>query len=216
MMKKMKNMKKSTVVSIAAVLVFAILLTSGTAVFNWSGAATQKKTTTTKVKKPGEVKGLKKVSEKCRWEGGKKPGEARSDWELGRNVSQVKISFKKVKGATGYQVLIYNSYRTPGYETPLLYAKTTKKTTYTIKNLVPAARYTVKVRACKKDKNGKTVYGKTKSIKFKTGGKKKGLYYTCDSCYTDMPGNMNRITEHGDVTWKVLKELHAGGTYYTR
>ena len=64
MMKKIKNMKKNTVVSIAMVLVFAILLTSGTAVFNWSGAATQKKTTTTKVKKPGQVKGLKLIKGK--------------------------------------------------------------------------------------------------------------------------------------------------------
>ena len=65
MMKKIKNMKKNTVISIAAVLVFAILLTSGTAVFNWSGAATQKKaTTTTKVKKPGQVKGLKLIKGK--------------------------------------------------------------------------------------------------------------------------------------------------------
>ena len=216
MMKKMKNMKKSTVVSIAAVLVFAILLTSGTAVFNWSGAATQKKTTTTKVKKPGEVKGLKKVSEKCRWEGGKTPSEAKSKWELGRNVSSVKIKFNKVKGANGYQVLIYGTHRTPGYQTPLLFAKNTKNTTYTIKNLVPDYRYTIKVRAYKKDKKGKSIYGKAKSIKIKTGGRKKGLYYTCDSCFTSMSGNMNRITEHGNAVYKVHKEIHAGGAYYWR
>lgn len=216
MMKKIKNMKKNTVVSIAIVLVFAILMTSGGTVFNWSGAATQKKTTTTKVKKPGQVKGLRKVSEKCKWEGGKTPSEAKSKWELGRNVSSVKIKFNKVKGANGYQVLIYGTHRTPGYKTPLLYAKTTKKTTYTIKNLVPDYKYIIKVRAYKKDKKGKSIYGKAKSIKIKTGGKRKGLYYTCGSCSTGMPGNMNSINEHGNATWKVLKELHAGGTYYWR
>lgn len=214
MLKRIKNMKKSTVISIAVILVFAILLTSGTAVFNWSGAATQKKTTTTaKVKKPGQVKGLKKVSEKCRWEGGKKPGEARNDLELGRNVSSMKIKFNKVKGATGYQILIYEKYRTADFLTPLLYAKTTKKTTYTIKNLVPDKRYVIKVRAYKKDKKGKVIYGKAKSINTKTGGQKKGLYIACNACTAGMPGNTNLLAEHFNSARKIHKEAHLGFTY---
>lgn len=154
-----------------------------------------------KVKKPGQVKGLKKVKESCKWDGY-------------RNISSVKIKFNKVKGAIAYQILIYQTYREPGYQTPLVYAKTTKKTTYTINNLVPAVRYTIKIKAYTKGKNGKIVYGKVKSIKFKTGGKKKGQYYTCGSCLTGMPGNMNRIVEHGDAAYNIHKEVHAGGTYY--
>lgn len=154
-----------------------------------------------KMKKPGQVKGLKKVKEYCKWDGY-------------RNISYVKIKFNKVKGATGYQVLIYKTHREPGYQTPLVYAKTTKKTSYTINNLLPDVRYTVKIKAYTKGKNGKIVYGKVKSIKFKTGGKKKGLYYTCNSCVAAQPGNMNIMLEHVKSVYKIHKEIHAGGTYF--
>lgn len=191
-------MKKKSLKMVVVLLLFTVLFVPFSKVE--THAATQKKSTA-KVKKPAQVKGLKKVKEYCKWDGY-------------RNISYVKIKFNKVKGATGYQVLIYQTYREPGHKTPLVYAKTTKKTSYTIKNLVPAVRYTIKVRAYTKGKNGKIVYGKFKSIKFKTGGRKKGQYYTCGSCAAIQPGNMNRITEHGNAVYKIHKEIHAGGTYF--
>lgn len=154
-----------------------------------------------KVKKPGQVKGLKKVKEYCKWDGY-------------RNISYVKIKFNKVKGATGYQVLIYQTSKKKGFQTPLLYAKTAKKTTYTINNLVPDVGYIIKIKAYTKGKNGKIVYGKVKSIKFKTGGRKKGQYYTCNSCGAGQPGNMNIMLDHVKSVYKIHKEIHAGGTYY--
>ena len=206
MMKKIKNMKKNTVISIAAVLVFAILLTSGTAVFNWSGAATQKKTTTTKVKKPGQVKGLKKVKVSAKWDGR-------------RRVVSAKIKFNKVKGAAGYQVLIYQKkhFSDPDLMTTIVWAKNTKKTTYTIQNLVPSEIYTIKVRAYKKDKKGKVIYGKAKSIKVKTTGLGglKGCYYVCNGCGVIMPANNYLMADHEMSAYKLHNEMHAGGTFNT-
>lgn len=193
MMKKIKNMKKNTVVSIAIVLVFAILLTSGAAVFNWSGAATQKKTTTTKVKKPGQVKGLKKV-------------------KVGKN--SIKISFKKVKGADGYQILIYQRKKyAPDalHGTPILYAKTTKKTSYTLKGLMPGTKYTIKVKAYKKDKKEKAVYSKVKSINVNTTGKINETYIVCNTCRVTFP-NYNVGGEHFKAALKIHNEIHAGET----
>ena len=212
MMKKIKNMKKNTVVSIAMVLVFAILLTSGAAVFNWSGAATQKKATTTaKVKKPGQVKNLKKVKISTKYYKKKKNSLNC------QAICSAQIKFSKVKGATGYQVLVYNAFKNRNKNrTPLVFEFNTKKTTYTIQNLVPEKTYTIKVRAYKKDKNGKIVYGKAKSLKIKTSGKKKGCYFVCNSCGVCMPGNGNLLAKHiGDVD-KLYKELHAGFTYYCK
>lgn len=200
MMKKIKNMKKNTVVSIAAVLVFAILLTSGAAVFNWSGAATQK--ATVKVKKPGTVKNLKKVKVKTYYD---KKGD--------RNLSYAKITFKKVKGTTGYQILVYGT-KVKGLLTPLFYEKTTKKTTYTLKNLIPGFKYTIKVRAYIKGKNGKLVYGKAKAIKIKMPGKMKGFYHTCNSCALVTSPMEDCICDHIDSVYKVHNELHAGSTYW--
>lgn len=202
MMKRVKNLKNNTMVSIVVIIVFALLLTSAAAVINQSNAEINEneKAVSSKVKKPGKVTGLKKMKTSC-------------TWDNYRNVSSVKISFKKVKGATGYQVLIYQG-KAKGRATPLVYAKNTKKTTYTIKNLVPSRTHTIKVRAYKKGKNG-VVYGKTSSIKVKTPGQMKGCYYICRACLATIPGNMNRITEHGESIDKLYpnEQIHAGGSY---
>ena len=152
-----------------------------------------------KVKKPGQVKGLKKVKTSCKWDGY-------------RNDSSIKIKFNKVKGAIGYQILIYQK-KIKGLRTRLVYAKTTKNTTYTIKGLTPGGNHTIKVRAYTKGKHGKIIYGKTKTIKVKTSGEKKGLYFVCNTCAAIMSGNMLRMNEHCESVYKVCKETHAGGTY---
>lgn len=204
----MKKMKKSTMVSIVIMLAFAILLTSATAVINQTKSsaveddAAPKATKTTKpakVKKPGQVKGLKKV-------------KVKTYFEKTRNVSSAKITFKKVKGASGYQILIYQK-RSNGKPASLLYEKTTKKTTYTIKNLIPNMTYTIKVRAYTKGKNGKPVYGKAKSIKVKMPGKVKGFYYVCNHCVAVMPPLEDCQVDHMKSVRKVHGELHSSGTY---
>lgn len=184
-MKKMKNMKKSTMVSIVIMLAFAILLTSATAVINQTKSSAveddaapnvTKSTKAAKVKKPGQVKGLKKVKISTKYykkEKGKLNCQA---------ICSAKIKFSKVKGATGYQVLVYRIDNT-GDLTPLVFEFNTKKTTYTIKNLVPTLRYNIKVRAYTKGKDGKVVYGKEKSLKIKTPGEMRGCYFTCNACH---------------------------------
>ena len=146
-----------------------------------------------KVKKPGQVKGLKKV-------------------KVGK--SSVKIKFNKVKGATGYQVLIYERINyTSGFphKTPIVYEKTTKKTAYTLKGLMPNTRYKIKVRAYRKDKNGKVIYGKLKSINVNTIGKINETYIVCSTCRISVP-NYNVGGEHFNAALKIHNEIHAGET----
>jgi len=194
MMKKMKKMKKTTMIVIAMVLVLATASTATIAVLNWSSAATTK---------PAQVKNLKKVKLSYKWDGHS-------------NVNTAKIKFSKVKGATGYQVLVYRTNRLSATKTPLVFSYNTKKSTYTVKNLIPAVKYTIKVRAYKKDKNGKVVYGKAKSLKITTPGEKKGWYNTCNTCGACMPDNDNLLAKHIKDVYKMHREVHAGYSYYKR
>lgn len=218
--KEDKTMKKRTKKSIlATVLVLALLLTSVLAIefcklpkaepegvvnrqSNLFGNAKIAKDTkaATKVKKPAQVKGLKKVKDSCKWNGHS-------------NVSSVKIKFNKVKGATGYQVLIYRTTRGADDLTPLVFAFNTKKTTYTIKNMVPDLKYTIKVRAYTKGKNGKIVYGKAKSLKIKTGGKAKGMIFVCNSCGACVRNDL-LLAKHIRDVYNIHHELHGGYTLY--
>lgn len=191
----MKKMKKNTIISIVMVLVFASTLTVAVAVSTLTqpGAAPTEnsKKTTTKVNKPAQIKGLKKV-------------------KVGK--SSVKIKFNKVKGAFGYQILIYERIKADGFhKTPIVFYKNTKKTTYTIKNLMPGLPYKIKVRAYRKDKNGKVVYGKLKSINVNTIGKINQTYIVCNTCIVAVP-NGNVHAEHYKSARKIHNEVHAGYT----
>lgn len=78
-----------------------------------------------------------------------------------KKTKKAKISWKKVAGAAGYKVL---------YTTDKKFKKgvkkvSTKKTTCVSKKLKKGKKYFIKVRAFKKDKNGKTVYGAYSAVK---------------------------------------------------
>lgn len=82
-----------------------------------------------------------------------------------KNAKKAKISLKKVKNASGYQIKISTSSKFAKKKT---ITKITKKTNYTVKKLKPGKKYYVKARAY--IKKGKTkIYGKwcnKKKIKF--------------------------------------------------
>ena len=78
-----------------------------------------------------------------------------------KKTKKAKISWKKVKGAAGYKVI---------YATDKKFKKgvkkiSTKKTKCVSKKLKKGKKYFVKVRAYKKDKTGKIVYGKYSAVK---------------------------------------------------
>lgn len=187
MKNKIKTLRKK-IVAMTAVLCLAFTCISVAYISSVNQAATSK---------PGAVKGLKKVK---------------------ANKNSIKISFKKVKGASGYQILIYQKIPkgTSSPQTPLVYAKKTKKTTYTIKNLMPGNTYTIKVRAY--NKNG--AYGKKASVKTKTTGPR-SLELVCNSCGVSVPyynngkiGYGKWLAEHIHSVWEVHNETHAGSTHW--
>lgn len=195
----LKKMRHSTIAFILTVLVFSLFLTSAVAITSYNKSKAEpdgvinapKTTKVAKVNKPSQIKGLKKV-------------------KVGK--SSVKIKFNKVKGVSGYQILIYQRMKADGFhKTPIVFYKNTKKTTYTIKNLMPGLPYKIKVRAYKKDKNGKVVYGKMKSIDVKTTGRINQTYIVCNTCIVAVP-NGNVHAEHYKSARKIHNEVHAGCT----
>lgn len=75
---------------------------------------------------------------------------------------KIKVSYKKVSGAAGYQI----QYSTKS-NMKAAKSKTTKKLTYTLKNLKKGKRYYVRVRAYNKGKKAYGDWSKKKSVKVK-------------------------------------------------
>ena len=124
----------------------------------------------------------------------------------------VKVKFKKVKWAEHYRVLIYQDVDYSKYtkvskdyfDTPLVYAPKTKKTTYTIKHLTGQTNYTVKVLAYKNGQYSKM----SKGAKCKTKGVKR-LQIVCNECRARIPyykGN------DPDKDYRYYKMLHGEAT----
>lgn len=93
-----------------------------------------------------------------------KPAKAKIKSLKNVKKRKIKISIKKMNGASGYQVRWSDNKKFNGY-----WQKTTKKTTYTLKKLDKKTRYYVKVRAYVKN-GSKKVYGawsKVKNVKIK-------------------------------------------------
>lgn len=93
-----------------------------------------------------------------------KPAKAKIKSVKNKKGKKIKITLKKIKKATGYQVRWSDTKKFKGY-----WEKNVKKTTYTIKKLTKNTRYYIKVRAYVKN-GSKKLYGawsKTKKIKVK-------------------------------------------------
>lgn len=105
------------------------------------------------VKKPGKVK-IKKVYTKR------------------KSSKKIKLTFKKVKGAKGYQIAVYKTKKNAVKNKKVLVRKSVKRTnlTFQSKKLKNKQRLYVKVRAFVLNTKGKKIYGnwsKVKKIKIK-------------------------------------------------
>lgn len=95
-----------------------------------------------------------------------KPAKVTKITKVKATETSLKIKIKKVKKAKGYQVRV-----TKAGKSKVLKSVRTKNTTVTIKGLTPNTKYKLKVRAYTKS-GKKYVYGKEKSISYKTLKKK--------------------------------------------
>lgn len=87
---------------------------------------------------------------------------ARPSVKLSAGVNQIRISWKKIKGVSGY--VVYRSGRKSGGYTKVKTLKRSSATSYTNKNLKSSKKYYYKVRAFK-TVNGKKVYSSYSSVK---------------------------------------------------
>ena len=72
------------------------------------------------------------------------------------------VKWKKISGVIGYQI-VYSTKKSFSKKT--MVSVSSKKTSYTISKLKKGTKYYVKVRAYKKDSNGKKVYGTYSNVK---------------------------------------------------
>ena len=118
------------------------------------------KTKGTKITAGSKVAITKKTTLYARWSKVTNPGKVAKPSLKNSSAKAMKVSYKKVKGAAGYEI----RYST---KSNMKSAKkvTTKSTSTTIKKLTKGKKYYVQVRAYKLDSAGKKIYSKAKSAK---------------------------------------------------
>ena len=77
---------------------------------------------------------------------------------------RLKVTFKKVSGADGYQIFYSTSKKFPKNKT---YTAKIRKNSYVLKKLKSKKKYYVKVRAFKTDDDGEKIYGKYSAVRVK-------------------------------------------------
>lgn len=90
----------------------------------------------------------------------KAPSKGKISKLVNKSGRKCQVSIKKISGASGYQIMYSTSSKFSGAKT-----KTTSKTSLTISGLKKNKTYYVKVRAYKKDSQGKKVYGSYSAVK---------------------------------------------------
>lgn len=119
------------------------------------------KTKGTKITAKSTVKITKNTTLYARWTKVKKPAQVKKPTVKNSAKKTMKVTFKKVSGAAGYEI---------NYSTSKKFTKKTTKTvsvaklTRTIGKLTKGKTYYVRVRAYKKDSTGKKVCGKYSSV----------------------------------------------------
>ena len=134
--------------------------------YTFSGWYTAK-TKGTKITAKSSVKITANTTLYAHWSKVAKPAKVKKPTVKNSAKKTMKVSFKRVKGAAGYEI----RYST---KSSMKSAKkvTTKKTSATIKKLTKGKTYYVQVRAYKLDSAGKKVYSKAYSTKAKVTIKK--------------------------------------------
>ncbi len=134
--------------------------------YTFSGWYTAK-TKGTKITAASSVKITANTTLYAHWSKVTKPAKVKKPRVKNSAKKTMKISFKKVKGAAGYEIRYSTKSNMKGAK-----KTTTKTTSKTIKKLTKGKTYYVQVRAYKLDSAGKKVYSKAYSTKAKVVIKK--------------------------------------------